>query len=93
MSRLAPSVARQLLHTNGARAIAISGNHGHSLLVPAADFTDGTDKTYDVHGAATHSHFVTLSLAQRNTLRSGTKVTVVSTTSEFHNHDVTIACA
>lgn len=79
--------------TNGAIATAISANHGHSLRVPATDFTDGADKTYDILGSSTHSHFVTLSLAQRNTLLAGTPVTVVSTSAEQHTHAVTISCA
>lgn len=78
--------------TNGAHDTAITFNHGHSLLVPAADFTASGDKIYDIKGASLHSHTITLTAAQRATILGGTSVTVTSTTTD-HSHDVTVACA
>lgn len=41
--------------TAGAKNGSIAGNHGHSLLVPAADFAADGSKTYDITGDSTHS--------------------------------------
>lgn len=70
----------------------ITGNHGHSLMVPAADFGGPGDKTYDITGTAAHSHTITLTAAQRTTILAGTSLTVTSTSSG-HTHDVTVTCA
>lgn len=72
---------------------AISGNHGHSLSIAAADLDSTTAKTYSIQGAATHDHLVTLSPAQLATLKAGGSVTVTSTTTLAHDHAVTITCA
>ena len=79
--------------TNGARDTAITFNHGHSLRVPVEDFSASGEKTYDIRGLATHSHSVTLSQTQRNTILGGTQVMVISSTEEAHSHGVTIGCA
>ncbi len=70
----------------------ITGNHGHSLMVPAADFGGPGDKTYDITGTSAHSHTITLTAAQRTTILAGTSLTVTSTSSG-HTHDVTVTCA
>jgi|APLak6261679142_1056127.scaffolds.fasta_scaffold00026_83 hypothetical protein len=70
----------------------ITGNHGHSLMVPAADFGGSGDKTYDITGTSAHSHTITLTAAQRTTILAGTSLTVTSTSSG-HTHDVTVTCA
>ena len=78
--------------TNGAAGTAISLNHGHSLVVPAADFSNTGDMTYDITGTSLHAHTITLTQAQRATILGGTPVTVTSTL-VGHSHSVTVACA
>lgn len=71
----------------------ITINHGHALLIPAADFVAPAMTTYDIKGTnMTHTHTVTLSAAQLMSLAAGTSVTVKST-NVGHEHDVTIVCA
>ena len=77
---------------NGGTASDITFNHGHVLMVPAADFTAAGAKTYDITGSALHGHSITLSQAQRASVLAGTPVTVTSTLTG-HTHDVTVACA
>jgi hypothetical protein len=79
-------------NANGATAGAITGNHGHSLKVPVADFADGLQHVYDITGFATHTHTVTLSATQLATVKSGGMVTVTSSIN-VHMHDVTVVCA
>jgi len=73
---------------------AISGNHGHALTIAVADLDSPTAKSYDIMGAAAHSHQVTFSTAQLAQLKAGTPVTVTSTafSGDGHMHDVTATC-
>ncbi len=77
--------------TNGADAV-ISKNHKHSLMVSAADIMAGVDKTYDIQGASSHSHDVTLTAAHFASLLNGEMV-VVDSTKGGHTHTVTLSCA
>jgi hypothetical protein len=74
-------------------APVISRNHGHSLVVTAADVAAGVAKTYDIQGAASHAHSVTLSAADFAKLAAGGSITVASTTDFSHSHGVTVTCA
>lgn len=76
----------------GATGAAISGNHGHTLTIPEADLSATVDKTYNIMGTAGHSHTVTFTPAQLAMLKSHQSVTVASTTSAGHTHNVTAAC-
>lgn len=78
---------------DGAKDGAITSNHGHVLQIPASDFTSPKDGTYDIAGSAGHSHTVSLTAAQLTQLAGGTSVTVTSTTTLDHHHDVTVVCA
>ena len=78
--------------TCGATGAAISGNHGHTLTIDEADLTSTTDKTYNIMGSASHSHTVTFTAAQLSMLKSGQSVTVTSSTTEGHTHNVTATC-
>ena len=73
---------------------AISGNHGHALTIAVADLDSPTAKTYDIMGAAAHSHQVTFSTTQLQQLKAGTAVTVTSTpfAGDGHTHNVTATC-
>jgi len=70
----------------------ISGNHGHELVIPKSDLDSTTAMTYDIHGTADHTHSVTFSAAQLAQLKQGMTVTVTSTTTLAHNHDVSVSC-
>lgn len=72
---------------------AISGNHGHSLSIPAADLDSTSARTYPIQGGANHPHTITLTPAQLATLKSGQSVTVNSSTDLSHDHSVMITCA
>ncbi|HEV8689697.1 MAG TPA: hypothetical protein VGQ91_05330 [Ideonella sp.] len=76
----------------GATGAAISGNHGHTLTINEADLDSTTDKTYNIMGTAGHNHTVTFTAAQLGMLKGGQMVTVASTTTSGHMHDVTANC-
>ncbi|MEW5742665.1 MAG: hypothetical protein AB1938_27355, partial [Myxococcota bacterium] len=79
--------------TNGAHHTNISSNHGHALMVPAADFQATGDRTYNIQGTSGHPHTITLTEAQRATILGGGTVTVTSSQDAGHTHSVTVACA
>lgn len=80
-------------HTMGCGAAGpeIVGNHGHELIIPAADLDSPTDKTYSIKGTSVHDHMVTLTVAQLGMLKAKTPVTVTSTET-IHTHSVTVTC-
>jgi hypothetical protein len=67
-------------------------NHGHVLTVLRSDLDSTTAVSYDILGAADHTHTVTLTAAQLATLKTGASVSVVSTNTNFHQHVITISC-
>lgn len=81
------------LSSCSSQGAAISGNHGHSLSIPASDLDSTSDKTYSIQGGSDHAHTITLNPAQLGNLKAGQTVTVTSTTNFQHSHDVTITCA
>jgi hypothetical protein len=70
----------------------IGSNHGHSLLVSAADVAAGVAKTYSIQGSATHDHEVTLSSVHFTNLKARKELTLQSTPTD-HTHPVTVRCA
>lgn len=72
---------------------AISGNHGHSLSIPAADLDSTSARSYNIQGSANHPHTITLSPTQLAALKSRQSVTLTSTTDSLHDHSVMITCA
>jgi hypothetical protein len=79
-------------------ATAISDNHGHALLIPAADVDSMVSIMYSIAGGAGHNHTVTLTAAQLAQIKAKTAVTVQSTFGGDiyfvnHNHSVTVNCA
>ena len=78
---------------NGARNGAITGNHGHSLVVPPADVLAGAAKTYNIQGTASHPHTITIRADQMTVLAANGTFTVTSTNDAGHTHDVTVTCA
>ena len=78
---------------NGAKAGSISFNHGHLLTVPKDDFSAGIDQTYHIQGNATHDHTITLTAAQLATILADGPVSVTSTVTNDHSHQVAVICA
>ena len=78
---------------NGARAGTIVNNHGHSLIVPRADVEAGVEKTYNIQGTSSHSHLITVTAANFQTLSNNQQVVVGSTNDNNHTHSVTLICA
>lgn len=78
--------------TNGTSS-AIGSNHGHNIVVSAADVTAGVDKTYNIQGSSSHMHSVTVSAAQFASLQNNQQITANSTNDSGHTHSVTISCA
>ncbi len=75
----------------GAGPVATIGfNHGHSMQVSLADVSAAADETYDIRGSSGHTHSVTLTSADFNTLATTGSVTVTSTSGSGHTHPVTI---
>ena len=82
---------------NQCAAVTITGNHGHSLVIPIADLDSMVDKTYNIQGAADHNHTITLTPVQLGQIKGHLAVTVISTTASsgttaMHSHDVTSNC-
>lgn len=71
----------------------IGANHGHVLMVSAADVAAGTERTYMIQGTSTHPHDVVVTSAQFAQLAAGTTVMAVSSLSAAHMHAITIMCA
>lgn len=71
----------------------IGKNHQHALLVPFADVQAGAEKSYDIAGASTHPHTVTLSPDHMKTLLAGRVVRTTSSNDRGHAHRVVVRCA
>ncbi len=74
-------------------ATQITNNHGHTLTMPTADLNSTVSMSYNIQGSANHSHLVTFSAAQLAQLKAGQSVTVATTVSLAHQHDLSAACA
>ena len=70
----------------------IAGNHGHTLVVSLADVNAAADKTYDITGAAPHSHMLTVTAAQFGQIKNGQTLNITSTSGGGHTHTVTVMC-
>jgi phage gp29-like protein len=57
----------------------VSANHGHELRVGDSDVESGTARSYDIKGAADHSHTVAIDEAGMEQLKAGEAITVTST--------------
>ena len=80
----------------GDASCTIKDNHVHSphvLEVTSAEIAAGVDKVYDIMGAATHNHQVTVTAADFATLAGGGTVMIQSTVEICHSHLCTISCA
>jgi hypothetical protein len=70
----------------------IASNHGHVIMVTAAEANAGADKTYSIQGTSTHPHTVMITAAQFATLRMAGTITVMSSMDSGHYHNVTVTC-
>jgi hypothetical protein len=67
----------------------ISSNHGHSAMVTAAQLLAGNQVQLDIRGSADHTHSITLTHDDLNSVSSGATVATDSTTTNGHEHTVT----
>ena len=74
---------------SGDRTGAISANHGHVALVTATQLNSQNAIPVDIRGNATHPHLIELTVSQLQTISSGGRVSVVSSTDDAHDHTVT----
>jgi hypothetical protein len=73
--------------------VTIGTNHGHVLVVSQADVAAGVDKTYDIMGTALHTHSVMVTAALFAKLATNMAISVTSSTTDAHNHSITVVCA
>ena len=82
--------------------VEITDNHrtaggDHKLEIPADDVTAGDEQTYDIRGDNTgHTHSVTVTAEDFNTLQDGKAVTIESSDTgaagNDHTHDIVLTC-
>ena len=68
---------------------AISGNHGHTAVVTAAEITAANAVTLDIRGEADHPHSVALSAAEVGQIGQRQTVSKTSSNNSSHMHTVT----
>jgi hypothetical protein len=74
---------------SGDKVGLISANHGHQAVITAAELVAGGGLSLDIRGDADHTHTITLSGTQVVSIGHGGTVTVQSTSTSAHHHDVT----
>ena len=74
---------------SGDKSGSISGNHGHTAVITAAQLTAGGAISLDIMGTATHTHTVSVSAAEVTQISQGTQVAKTSTSNDGHAHTVT----
>ena len=75
--------------------VAISGNHGHTVPLTAAEAAAGMEQTIATTMALTngHTHTVMLTAAMLADLADGLKLRVTSSSTEGHSHCITFNCS
>lgn len=71
---------------------SISANHGHAVVLTAADLAGTQQATFSIQGTSSHDHTITLSAAQLSTLAGGGSVQVSSSEDASHFHEVSVNC-
>jgi hypothetical protein len=71
------------------KAGAITANHGHSVVITAAQLGAGGSLTLDMQGTSTHRHTVELAAGEVLAIRDGRQVVKTASTSGSHGHTVT----
>ncbi len=78
--------------TNANVMIATNHPHGmHSLVVSKEDVAAAVDKTYDIMGASTHAHSITVTAADFAAMKTA-PISVTSTDGGGHTHVVMVSC-
>ena len=67
----------------------ISGNHGHTALISAAQLSGGAAVTLQIRGSASHPHSVDLSGGEVQSVAAGQRVSKSSSSEDGHTHTVT----
>jgi hypothetical protein len=67
----------------------ISGNHGHSAVVTAAQLQAGNALSLNIQDAATHPHTVQITEGDLQQIGAGQQVTKESSNNDAHTHFVT----
>lgn len=67
----------------------ITGNHGHSVIITAAQLGAGGGLMLDIQGTASHRHTVELTTGEVVAIRDGQQVAKASSSSGTHGHTVT----
>ncbi len=80
---------------NAGTVVAISANHGHTLVVSKAAVAAGVEETYSITGSAGHAHSVTITASHFASLAANQQVVITSTPADGagHTHNVTVSCA
>jgi hypothetical protein len=68
--------------------IQVGGKDEHEFIITAADMTAKVQKTYDIHGLASHAHSVTFTPADFRDLENGKQVSIQSSVTDAHTHFV-----
>jgi hypothetical protein len=76
----------------GCGSADITLNHGHTLVLTAADLESTEPITRSIQGDSPHDHTVTLMPADLEALRNGEDVVVASSDGAAHTHTVTVRC-
>jgi hypothetical protein len=81
---------------SGDKAGNINANHGHAVVITAAQLQAGGELTLDIKADAPHSHTVSLTAAEVTNVAAGQTVTKETTSSDggasyggSHSHSVT----
>lgn len=72
--------------------VVIGTNHGHMMIVSQTEVDAAAAKTYNIMGTSLHDHTVTISAAQFAMLKTGTMLSIESSTGSGHTHTITVAC-
>jgi hypothetical protein len=72
---------------------AISGNHGHTAMITAAQITAANAISLNIRGDAPHPHIIEVTQADLRSLLSRQAVTKSSTFDNGHSHSVTFTPA
>jgi hypothetical protein len=68
----------------------ISANHGHTVVITAAQLTAGNQLLLTLtQGTPAHTHTVALTAAEVVSIRDGGRVAKATSTDELHEHTVT----
>jgi hypothetical protein len=74
---------------SGDKEGSISANHGHRAVITAAELTAGGALNLDIRGGADHTHTVSLTASQVQSVAANQRVSLVSTNTSGHDHTVT----